>query len=86
MKKHSIQKLSLLIFTILFVSSFVYSQDRSFLPKIKSATGKEKIDLMNDYAASFIRRNPSERLRISKDALAEARKINYKKGIAFSFK
>ena len=84
MKTYFSQKLLLILLSILLVASLIHSQDKSYLPKIKSATGLKKIDLMNDYAATFIRKFPSERLKISKEALSEAQKLNYTKGIAFS--
>ncbi len=72
----------LFILSVLLISPNVSAQDSTLVPKIKTATGKDKIELLNKFAASFVYRNPQERLRISKETLSGAEKIHYPKGIA----
>ncbi len=71
---------SLLIFCL--IASKILAQDSILIPQIKKSTGKEKVELLNKYAASFVHHNPEERLHISAEALSYAQKINYTKGIA----
>lgn len=82
MKNYS-GRITILSLLIIFYSNIqTNAQNDSLLTNINSTNGKEKVELLNKYAASFVSRNPAKRLQVSKQALSEARKINYKKGIA----
>ncbi len=82
MKPYFSPKIITIFFVSLIFTGKINAQDESLLPQIDSSSGKSKVELLNKYAASFISKRPLKRLNISRQALNEARKINYKKGIA----
>lgn len=82
MKKTLLKWCHSFIILFLIIYSPLQAQDSTLIPKIKSSSGKEKVELLNKFAATFVYRNPEERLRISGEALAEAKKIQYPKGTA----
>ncbi len=82
MKIFFYDKICFLLFIIFLNAPRILAQDSTLISKIKTASGEEKVELLNKYAASFVHHKPEERLHISNEALLEAKKINYIKGIA----